>query len=218
MIIVIDGPAGAGKSSTAKAVAQRTGLHLLDTGAFYRMAALLFIREEYDLSRLLKQLEEAELQANISGNQLHFTINGEDVTALIRSAEVSAQVSKVAANAEVREQVNQRLRPITRKGDFIAEGRDLGTVVFPEADLKFWMTANLEERARRRAAEMGEGSDLETIRANILERDRIDSQRDTAPLVRADDAIDIDTSILSFDEQVEFILSHYRQLQTKLKP
>jgi cytidylate kinase len=218
MIIVIDGPAGAGKSSTAKAVAQRVGLHFLDTGAFYRMAALLYMREACDLSRLLKRLERAALMAQIQGDQLHFTIDGEDVTTLIRSVEVSAHVSQVAANPQVRDQVNQRLRPIAQLGDFIAEGRDLGTVVFPEAELKFWMTADLEERARRRAAEMGEGSDLETIRANILERDRIDSQRETAPLVRAQDAIDIDTSTMNFEEQVEFILSHYRKLQLKLKP
>lgn len=217
MIIVIDGPAGAGKSSTAKAVAQRIGLHLLDTGAFYRMAALLFIREGFDLSRLLKRLENAELEATFSGDQLHFKIDNEDVTALIRSAEVSDLVSQVATNPHVRDQVNQRLRPMILKGDFIAEGRDLGTMVFPEAELKFWMTADLDERARRRAAEMGEASDLVSIRTNLLERDRIDSQRDLAPLVRAHDAIDIDTSKMSFDEQVEFILSHYQQLRIKPK-
>lgn len=222
MIIVIDGPAGAGKSSTAKAVAARAGLHLLDTGAFYRMATILFLREGSDDVRLLQRLEGAALTAEPSAGGLVYAIDGEDVTEEIRSPIVSANVSKVAAIAQVRDQVNARLRPIATAGDFIAEGRDLGTVVFPEADLKFWMTADLGQRAKRRAAELREAGhqiDEEAIRRNLAERDAIDSARDAAPLTRPDDAIDIDTSTLDFEQQVAFVLRHLQNLQkTKRNP
>lgn len=219
MIIVIDGPAGAGKSSTARAVARNAGLHLLDTGAFYRMATVLFLREGRDGGRLLKRLETAQMSAvPTSADGLRFLLDGEDVTRELRTPDVSGNVSIVAAMPQVRDQVNRRLRPIAAQGDFIAEGRDLGTVVFPTAELKFWMTANLDERARRRAEELrlaGMDVDEASIRANLAERDFIDSTRDAAPLTRADDAIDVDTSRLSFDEQVEFIMSHYHELQKK---
>lgn len=216
MIIVIDGPAGAGKSSTAKAVAARAGLHLLDTGAFYRMATILFLREGSDGARLLQRLEGASLTAEPSAGGLVYAIDGEDVTEEIRSPIVSANVSKVAAIAQVRDQVNARLRPIASTGDFIAEGRDLGTVVFPEAELKFWMTADLGQRAKRRAAELREAGhqvDEEAIRRNLAERDAIDSARDAAPLTRPDDAIDIDTSTLGFEQQVALVLEHLQKLQ-----
>ncbi len=219
MIIVIDGPAGAGKSSTARAVARRSGLHLLDTGAFYRMATVLFLREGKDGSRLLKRLETARMEAvPARDGGLRFFLDGEDVGLQLRSPEVSGNVSIVAAIPQVRDQVNLRLRPMAAQGDFIAEGRDLGTVVFPQAELKFWMTADLDERARRRADELrqaGMAVDEASIRANLAERDHIDSSREAAPLTRAADAIDVDTSRLSFDEQVEFIMGHYRKLQKR---
>ncbi len=216
MIIVIDGPAGAGKSSTAKAVAARAGLHLLDTGAFYRMATILYLREGSDVARLLQRLKGASLTAKPMRGGLVYAVDGEDVTEEIRLPIVSANVSKVAAIAQVRDQVNARLRPITSTGDFIAEGRDLGTVVFPEADLKFWMTADLEQRAQRRVAELrqaGHQINEEAIRQNLAERDAIDSSRDAAPLSRANDAIDIDTSLLDFEQQVLFVLDHLQKLQ-----
>lgn len=216
MIIVIDGPAGAGKSSTAKAVATRAGLHLLDTGAFYRMATILYLREGSDMARLLQRLEGASLTAKPSLGGLVYAVDGEDVTEEIRSPIVSANVSKVAAIAQVRDQVNARLRPIASTGDFIAEGRDLGTVVFPEAELKFWMTADLEHRAQRRAAELrkaGHQVDEKAIRQNLAERDAIDSSRDAAPLSRANDAIDIDTTRLGFEQQVDLVLGHLQKLR-----
>jgi len=218
MIIVIDGPAGAGKSSTAKAVAARAGLHLLDTGAFYRMATILYLREGSDVARLLQRLEGALLTAKPTQGGLAYVVDGEDVTEEIRSPIISANVSKVAAIAQVRDQVNARLRPIASTGDFIAEGRDLGTVVFPEADLKFWMTADLQHRTKRRVAELREAGhqvDEEVIRQNLVERDAIDSSRDAAPLSRSGDAIDIDTSLLDFDQQVSFVLDHLQKLQKK---
>lgn len=218
MIIVIDGPAGAGKSSTAKSVAARAGIHLLDTGAFYRMATILYLRESSDMKRLLQRLEGASLTAKPSYGGLVYAVDGEDVTEEIRLPIISASVSKVATNAQVRDQVNARLRSIASTGDFIAEGRDLGTVVFPEAELKFWMTADLEHRAKRRAAELrlaGHQFDEQTIRNNLAERDTIDSNRGTAPLSRASDAIDIDTSLLDFEKQVELVLSYLHTLQIK---
>jgi len=216
MIIVIDGPAGAGKSSTAKAVASRAGLHLLDTGAFYRMATLLYLRDGSDMTHLLKRLEVARLAATPERGRLAYTIDDEDVTDLIRTTVIADNVSKVAAVAQVRDQINARLRPMASEGNFIAEGRDLGTVVFPNADLKFWMTADLNQRAIRRAEELrnaGHTVDTDAIKANLAERDRIDSSRQAAPLLRADDAIDIDTSTLDFDQQVDLIMEHYLKLQ-----
>jgi len=216
MIIVIDGPAGAGKSSTAKAVASRAGLHLLDTGAFYRMATLLFLREGSDMTHLLKRLKVARLAATPEKGRLAYTIDDEDVTDLIRTTDIAENVSKVAAVAQVRDQINARLRPMASEGNFIAEGRDLGTVVFPNADLKFWMTADLNQRAIRRAEELrnaGHTVDTDAIKANLAERDRIDSSRQAAPLLRADDAIDIDTSSLDFEQQVDFVMEHYQKLQ-----
>ncbi len=218
MIIVIDGPAGAGKSSTAKTVAARAGLHLLDTGAFYRMATILYLREGSDVARLLQRLEGASLTTESTQGGLVYVVDGEDVSEEIRSPIVSTNVSRVAAIAQVRDQVNARLRPIASTGDFIAEGRDLGTVVFPEADLKFWMTADLEHRTKRRVAELREAGhqvDEDAIRQNLVERDVIDSSRDAAPLSRSDDAIDIDTSLLDFEQQVSFVLDHLQKLQKK---
>lgn len=220
MIIVIDGPSGAGKSSTAKAVAARAGLNLLDTGAFYRMATLLFIKHGSDMNVLLKQLKEAKLDLESQESGLRYLIDGEDVTEQIRTPGISEKVSLVASNGIVRDLVNNRLRPLASKGNFIAEGRDLGTVVFPQADLKFWMTADLEKRTQRRLAELssaGHQVDEQSVRQNLAERDRIDSSRDIAPLERANDAIDIDTTSLDFEQQVDFILEHYHQLISKHK-
>jgi cytidylate kinase len=218
MIIVIDGPSGAGKSSTAKAVAARAGLNLLDTGAFYRMATLLYLRHGSEMSVLLKRLNEVSLDLELQDSGLHFLIDGEDVTDLIRTPDVSDKVSLVASNGQVRDLVNNRLRPIASTGNFIAEGRDLGTVVFPQADLKFWMTADLEKRTQRRLAELSDGGhhiDEASVRKNLAERDRIDSSRDIAPLERARDAIDIDTTSLDFEQQVNFILEQYHHWRTK---
>lgn len=220
MIIVIDGPSGAGKSSTAKAVAARAGINLLDTGAFYRMATLLYIKHGSDMNVLLKQLKEAKLDLESQESGLRYLIDGEDVTEQIRTPGISEKVSLVATNGIVRDLVNNRLRPLASKGNFIAEGRDLGTVVFPEADLKFWMTADLEKRTQRRLAELssaGHQVDEQSVRQNLAERDRIDSSREIAPLERAKDAIDIDTTSLDFEQQVDFILEHYHQLISKHK-
>jgi len=218
MIIVIDGPSGAGKSSTAKAVAARAGLNLLDTGAFYRIATLLYLRHGSDMDVLLKRLNEVQLDLIADPTGLRYLLDGEDVTDLIRTPNISDNVSKVATNGSIRDLVNARLRPLASSGDFIAEGRDLGTVVFPHADLKFWMTADLEKRTQRRLAELkqaGHQVDEHAIKENLAERDRIDSSRQIAPLERASDAIDIDTSSLDFDQQVDFILEHYHRLLDK---
>jgi CMP/dCMP kinase len=218
MIIVIDGPSGAGKSSTAKMVAARAGLNLLDTGAFYRMATLLYLRHGSDMSVLLKRLNEVHIDLMPQKTDLRYLIDGEDVTDLIRTPDISEHVSVVATNGSVRDLVNARLRPLASKGNFIAEGRDLGTVVFPQADLKFWMTADLEKRTQRRVDELrqaGHQVDEISIRENLAERDRIDSSRQVAPLLRAPDAIDIDTTSLDFDQQVAFVLEHYHRLQNK---
>lgn len=218
MIIVIDGPSGAGKSSTAKAVAARAGLNLLDTGAFYRIATLLFLRCDSDMNVLLKRLNEVQIELVPNKAGLSYLVDGEDVTEIIRTPNISDHVSLVATNGSVRDLVNARLRPLASKGNFIAEGRDLGTVVFPQADLKFWMTADLDKRTQRRVAELklaGHQVDEQSIRENLAERDRIDSSRHIAPLERAQDAIDIDTTALDFDQQVAFILGHYQQLLHK---
>ncbi|MEX0639140.1 MAG: (d)CMP kinase [Balneolaceae bacterium] len=208
MIIVIDGPSGSGKSSTARAVAKRLGIEYLDSGALYRAAAWIQLRNRVDLQELSRHLEGVNVQFYYRNGRFELTVEGEEITEAIRSPEVTNRVSFVAAEPAVRDWVNRLMRRTVRNGCYIADGRDLGSAVFTDADLKFYMVASLEVRAKRRHMELIEsGSNLtyEEVINNIEERDRLDSGREADPLVQADDAILIDTTGLSFDEQVEKI-------------
>lgn len=219
MIVVIDGPAGAGKSSTARLVARRAGINYIDSGAIYRGFTLLYLQYGQDREQFFEQLRDHGLRFEFHGEQAYVYRRDEDVSDRIRENRVNDHVSEVAAFPEVREKVNEILRRISRNGDYVAEGRDLGTVVFPDADLKFFMTADLEERARRRlmetgAADAGESEDAyQAVRENLHHRDKVDAGREKDPLKKPEDAIKIDTTGLTFDEQVDLILDEIERIR-----
>lgn len=208
ILVTIDGPAGSGKSSVARQVAERLGVVNLNTGAAYRAAALLALREAADFADA-KRL--ADLASRVSLDPDGASIDGERVHEPdLRSPEVSAAASKVSVNAGLREV----LLPVQRaaaeeakeRGGAVVEGRDIGTVVLPEADLKVFLKADPEERARRRARQTGREGELDRIREAISRRDRQDSEREVSPLRPAEDAVVLDTTSLSLDEVVSRVL------------
>lgn len=202
MIIAIDGPAGAGKSTVARAVAGALDATYLDSGAMYRAVALITL-ERGDHPQLIAELAEIGLGKEV-------TIDGRDVTGLIRTPEVSKMASRVAAEPEVRDAlVEQQRRIMSDGGDWVAEGRDIGTVVAPEADLKVFLTASDDERARRRSEQLG--LPLDEVLAEQAERDERDRMRDHSPLVAADDAIELDTTGLSVDQVIDRIVQLARE-------
>lgn len=200
-IVAIDGPAGAGKSTVARALAHRMGVQYLDTGAMYRAVTWLALRSGCDLSDDQAVGEVAE------GCVLHVglddvVVDGHDVTQEIRQSEVTKAVSIVAANPRVRTEMRRRQRQWGEaRGGGVIEGRDIGTVVFPDAIAKLFLTANPRVRAERRVAEVG--GDVDEIEAQIVERDRLDSTRSDSPLAESSDAIVIDTSDKSVGEVVD---------------
>jgi cytidylate kinase len=186
MLIAIDGPAGAGKSTVARAVADALGFTYLDSGAMYRCVALAELRGASD---------PVECEIGLSDR---ITLDGEDVTEAIRTPQVSELASQVAARPEVRGQLVARQRAMIRSGDYVAEGRDIGTVVAPDAELKVFLTASPQERARRRAQQLG--VDVEEVLREQGERDTRDTSREHSPLQPAPDALRVDTTGLSVDE------------------
>lgn len=219
MIIVIDGPAGSGKSSTARAVAERLGFKYLDSGAFYRAltwAALRAGLKSEDWPRLQpEQLDRLGVRGHPSADGFRLFAYDQDITSQIRSAEVNAHVSQMARVPAVRAWLLERQREVGREADLVADGRDLGTVVFPDAELKIFLSAEPAVRARRRLAEQGVAQpsepELAAAVTQLGERDRIDTEREIAPLRQAADAIPVDTTTLSFDEQVESIVQLARE-------
>ena len=195
MLVAIDGPAGAGKSTVARAVADALGFTYLDTGAMYRAVALASLRG-HGLPH------EAEIGFADDG---HVLLEGEDVEALIRNTEVSEEASKVAADPRVRRSLVEAQRRLIAQADWVAEGRDIGTVVAPDAEIKVFLTASPEERARRRAAELG--ADLEVVLREQAMRDERDRSREHAPLAPAVDAVPVDTTGLSLEEVVDQIVT-----------
>jgi len=215
MIVVIDGPAGAGKSSTAKEVAARTAFRYLDSGAFYRALTVVYGEGGRQLPTFLDRLGTIELEGSHEGGLFRVTVDGADVTDRLRLPETAADVSMVAALPQARAVVNEALRRYAASGDFIGEGRDLGTAVFPDADLKIYLTADLQARAARRLAElelMGQAPEPEDVTRNLALRDRTDASREADPLRKADDAVEIDTTHLGFEEQVAAVI---RLIETK---
>jgi len=211
MIIVIDGPSGSGKSSTAKAVADKLGIEYLDSGALYRAVSLIWLEEQKPSEeKFIDILSSKEICFSYRSGTFSVQVNGKNFTDMIRKPFVTEQVSHVAAIPSVRDFVNELMRRAVRNGRYIADGRDLGTVVFPNAVLKLFMEAPLAVRAKRRHDELkaaGENITLEEVENNLQSRDLSDSTRKKDPLARADDAIIIDNSSKSFDEQVEEISS-----------
>ncbi|HUR85862.1 MAG TPA: (d)CMP kinase [Solirubrobacteraceae bacterium] len=192
MLIAIDGPAGAGKSTVARAVADALGFTYLDTGAMYRCVALADLRGAED---------PAECAIGLGGR---ITLDGEDVTDEIRTPEVTAHASQVAARPEIRGRLVARQRELIRSGDYVAEGRDIGTVVAPDAELKVFLTASPRERARRRAEQTG--ADVEEVLRDQEQRDARDTEREHSPLQAARDALRVDTDGLSIDEVTQKIV------------
>jgi cytidylate kinase len=196
VVVAIDGPAGAGKSTVARALARALGFTYLDSGAMYRAAALALLERGGAASEVA---ERADIQL---GERV--LLDGRDVTAEIRSPEVSEAASKVAANAKVREALAAKQRALLAAGDWVAEGRDIGTVVAPDAPVKVFLTASAEERARRRAAELG--ADVDTVLRDQALRDAQDSTREHSPLQLAPGAVEFDTTGLDVDEVVARIV------------
>ena len=196
MLVAIDGPAGAGKSTVARALAQRLGYTYLDSGAMYRCVALLSLDAPNDRPAALAQKARIELGERI-------LLDGRDVSEAIRAPEVSEVASRVAADAGVRAALVASQRALIAAGDWVAEGRDIGTVVAPEAELKVFLTASPEQRARRRAAELG--ADPQTVLAEQALRDERDTTREHSPLAAAPGAVLLDTSGLTVAEAVERI-------------
>jgi CMP/dCMP kinase len=205
MVIAIDGPAGAGKSTVARGVADALGFTYLDSGAMYRCVALAALRRGADLDdeRALGVLGR---EADIVLRAGRVELDGEDVTNAIRTPEVGEAASRVSVHPAVREAMVERQRGLIATGGYVAEGRDIGTVVAPDAPVKLFLTAAPEERARRRAAELGRRG-IETgadeVRAAIEQRDRLDSTRSAAPLRTAEDAVVIDTTGLEVEQVVD---------------
>ncbi|MEL7834130.1 (d)CMP kinase [Fodinibius sp. Rm-B-1B1-1] len=210
MIIVIDGPAGSGKSSTARAVADRLNIEYLDSGALYRAVTLIYIEANRDKEVFFELLNQKEISFYYEDQTFYVAIDGQSVTNELRTAKVAEFVSEVAALPRVRSFVNNLMREAVIDGLYIAEGRDLGTAVFPDAELKFFMSADLEERAKRRYKERKSKNPeitLEEVKQNIAERDLKDSKRKADPLKKADDAIEFDTTDVTFEQQVDKICS-----------
>lgn len=210
MIIVIDGPAGSGKSSTARAVAGKLDIQYLDSGALYRTLTLIFLESEKEEKKFFELLNQKSISFSYTNEKFHVLVDGHDVSNRIRGIEVNEHVSTVAAMPQSREFVNSLMHEAVKQEAWIAEGRDLGTAVFPEAELKFFMVADADTRAERRYKELLEqGMQItkEEVKQNILERDRKDSLREKDPLQKAPDAIEVDTSEMTFEQQVSFICS-----------
>jgi cytidylate kinase len=197
MVVAIDGPAGAGKSTVARAAARALGFTYLDSGAMYRAVGLMAQRHGGAAS---DRAEELDIQL---GDRV--LANGEDITEAIRTTEVTEAASKVATNPRVREALVQKQRELLSNGDWVAEGRDIGTVVAPDAAVKVYLTASPEERARRRAAELG--TDVHTVLQDQALRDAQDMEREHSPLMAAPGAVELDTSGLSVDEVVDRIVA-----------
>jgi len=205
MIVTIDGPAGAGKSSAARRLAERLGFRFLDTGAMYRAVALAALRRGHDWNNV-EALARLVFVLDIEVDENHVRLDGEDVTEAIRTSEVTAITRYAADNPGVREHLVQLQREAAEGRDVVTEGRDQGTVVFPDAECKIFLTASPEERARRRMQDLlarGEPARFEEVLSQQNQRDQRDSRRDCGPLVMAADAVEVITDRLSPEEVVD---------------
>lgn len=214
MIIVIDGPAGSGKSSTARTIARELGIQFLDSGALYRALTYVWLESgKVKMETFFDMLSDITLKTRYIDEKFYVEVNSNDITDEIRKQYVANHVSEVASVPEIRKFVNRYMRNLVKTDLFIADGRDLGTAVFPNAELKFYMDASLEERSQRRYKEMMDKDStitLKDVEENLANRDYQDKNRGTDPLEMAEDAILIDTTGLTFEEQTSEIIEIIR--------
>ena len=217
LVIAIDGPAGSGKSTTAQLVAQKLGFVYIDTGAMYRAITHLAIRNNAlgNNDKIIELAANSDIDLKFENGVTSISINGEDLTDKIRRLDVNENVSDVSKIEEVRKILVRKQREIGSKTtSVVMEGRDIATVVFPNADVKIFLTATIDERAKRRAKEYAEnGTEIlvTDIKENLKTRDQIDSNREISPLVKAEDAIVVDTSYVTIEEQVNIILQEVKR-------
>jgi len=212
-VVAIDGGAGSGKSTTAKGVAKRLGFFYLDTGAMYRAFTLKYIRQAHegkkiDMGFVRRLLGKTEINLRQENAETEVYLDGKNVTLAIRTPEVNAFVSQISAIPEVREYMVTKQREVAENRNVVCEGRDIGTVVFPDAQVKVFMTAEVKVRAQRRLKELGEKNieaNQDEVIENIKFRDRYDSQRIHSPLKKAQDAIIVDTTKLTIEQEIEFV-------------
>lgn len=222
IIIAIDGPAGSGKSTAAKNLAQKLGFTYLDTGAMYRAITYLALRASIvdDQKEVIKIAQSVSLKLQTDEGKTRVFVNGEELTEQIRTPEVNSKVSEVSVIPEVRAEMVKIQKRIGEEGNIVAEGRDVTTVVYPDADVKIYLTATIEERAKRRFKEFLAKNNkitLEEVRANLEKRDKIDSGREVSPLRKADDAIEFDNTGFTPEQDLEYLVKLVNDVLSKKK-
>ena len=221
MIIAIDGPAATGKSTTAKALAQRLAFTYLDTGAMYRAVTLLTLRKKIKISEnsdLISLLEQFDLKIEQHENKILVILNGEDVSDEIRRLDVTENVSEVSALSIVRKTLVKIQRKVANDQNCVVEGRDIGTVVFPNAEGKFYVVADYDVRAKRRLLDfkrLGEEKSIDNLIEEIKNRDKYDSERKDSPLLKANDAIEVDTTNMTIEQQVDTMYKKIKLIEGK---
>lgn len=221
IIIAIDGPAASGKSTLAKYLADKLGFLYVDTGAMYRAITFYALENgiENDKQAVIKASKNIDLSLKYSNGLTSVFLNGDDITQNIRTPRVNAKVSDISKIKEVRAELVKLQQKFGKNNNLIVEGRDTTTVVFPNADLKIFLTADIKERARRRYLEFkekGVNIPLEEVEASIRNRDKIDSGREVSPLKKADDAVVLDTTNLTIDQEIERIIDRVNELTQKI--
>ncbi len=219
MIIAIDGPAATGKSTTAKALAEKLGFTYLDTGAMYRAITLLILRKKVQIGEnfaLISLLKKFDLKIQQHEKQILVILNGEDVSNEIRRLDVTKYVSEVSALPAVRKSLVKIQRKIAKDQNCVVEGRDIGTIVFPDAEVKFYVVADYDVRAKRRLLDfkkLGEEKSIDELIEELKNRDKYDSEREHSPLLKANDAIEVDTTNLTIEEQVNFMFKKVKLIK-----
>jgi len=218
IIIAIDGPAASGKSTLAKLIAEKLNFVYMDTGAMYRAITFIAIRNGVinDINSIIAIAESIDIKLKFENGITHVFVDGEEITDFIRTPEVNAKVSDISKIPDVRREMVKIQKRVGKNCSLVAEGRDITTVVFPNADIKIYMNADIDVRAERRFKELSEQNikiTLDEVKNNLKERDLIDSGREDSPLKKADDAFELDTTSISVDSELKKILSFVEQIK-----